>query len=360
MSLPSPVCSYNEWDLLEEVIVGSVDGAHVGPWDSITYAIFDPKKRALAFELAGKPFPPEWVAGAHASVEELARILAAEGVTVRRPDPFDFSKSFSTPDWSSPSSWSMANPRDLLIIFGDLVVEAPSPRRFRQHEVDPYRTLLCEYLRGGARWIAGPRPRLLDALYTKDFVRLEDDAPLPDDRPYPLTEIEPVFEAADFMRCGRDIFYQRSFVTNLFGIEWLQRHVGSEYRFHEVVSACRKPIHIDTTFLPLAPGKAIANPKFVRRLPPILDKWDILWAPEPVVGPDSPLQMDSWWLSMNMLSIDSERVIVDKEQLPLIAKLKDWGFKPIPIPFQAYYPFGGAIHCATLDVRRRGTLQSYF
>jgi len=25
-----------------------------------------------------------------------------------------------------------------------------------------------------------------------------------------------------------------------------------------------------------------------------------------------------------------------------------------------YKPFGGSFHCATLDIRRRGTLQSYF
>jgi glycine amidinotransferase len=25
-----------------------------------------------------------------------------------------------------------------------------------------------------------------------------------------------------------------------------------------------------------------------------------------------------------------------------------------------YAPFGGSFHCATLDIRRRGTLESYF
>ena len=44
----------------------------------------------------------------------------------------------------------------------------------------------------------------------------------------------------------------------------------------------------------------------------------------------------------------------------LIKALKDWGFDPIPAPFLSYGPFGGSFHCATLDVRRRGTLKSYF
>ncbi len=50
---------------------------------------------------------------------------------------------------------------------------------------------------------------------------------------------------------------------------------------------------------------------------------------------------------------------MDASQPTLIKALKDWGFDPIPCPFLAYGPFGGAFHCATLDIRRRGTLQSY-
>jgi glycine amidinotransferase len=40
--------------------------------------------------------------------------------------------------------------------------------------------------------------------------------------------------------------------------------------------------------------------------------------------------------------------------------LESWGFEPIPCKFLHYAGFGGAFHCATLDVRRRGTLESYF
>jgi glycine amidinotransferase len=36
------------------------------------------------------------------------------------------------------------------------------------------------------------------------------------------------------------------------------------------------------------------------------------------------------------------------------------GFEPIDIPFGSYGPFGGSLHCATLDIRRRGSLQCYF
>jgi len=40
--------------------------------------------------------------------------------------------------------------------------------------------------------------------------------------------------------------------------------------------------------------------------------------------------------------------------------LAPFRFTPIPCAFLNYGPFGGSFHCATLDVRRRGALQSYF
>jgi glycine amidinotransferase len=69
--------------------------------------------------------------------------------------------------------------------------------------------------------------------------------------------------------------------------------------------------------------------------------------------------MTSKWINMNMLSLDEERVVVEKDDAPMIAALKSWGFKPIPVAFRNFNSFGGSFHCATADVRRRGTLRSY-
>ena len=69
--------------------------------------------------------------------------------------------------------------------------------------------------------------------------------------------------------------------------------------------------------------------------------------------------MSSVWLSINVLMLDQKRVVVEASQEPLIEMLADWGFEPIPCPFTNYFVYGGAFHCATLDVRRRGTLESY-
>ena len=160
------------------------------------------------------------------------------------------------------------------------------------------------------------------------------------------------------------MFVTRSNVTNKMGIEWLRRHLGSGFRIHELESRSRQPMHIDSTFMPLAPGKVLVNPEYldVERLPPILKTWDVLVAPrpDPVEGIMTRISMCSPWTSINVLMLDERRVVVDKSQVTLIRALKDWGFMPIPCPFLSYGAFGGSFHCAALDVRRRGNLQSYF
>jgi glycine amidinotransferase len=70
--------------------------------------------------------------------------------------------------------------------------------------------------------------------------------------------------------------------------------------------------------------------------------------------------MCSKWISLNVLMLDKKRVVVEKTQTSMIKALKDWGFEPIPCPFRNFATFGGSFHCATLDIRRTGELQSYF
>jgi glycine amidinotransferase len=175
-----------------------------------------------------------------------------------------------------------------------------------------------------------------------------------------VTEFEPVFDAADFVRCGRDLFVQRSHATNTLGIEWLRRHLGPDYRIHEIEIRDPHPMHVDATFMPLAPGKLLINRERVARVPGLFRGWEVREAPPPAFRSALPLYMCSRWVSMNVLMLDEERVVVERQEEPLIRLLRDWGLKPIPCSFTSFYSFGGSFHCATLDVRRRGALKSCF
>lgn len=357
-TVTSPVHAHNEWDPLEEVIVGRLDGAVI-PSSHIGVGISVPRSVAWIFNLvSGMRYPRFMVKPAERELERFIRLLQSEGIHVRQPDVLDGRVKFQTPDWST-RGFCTACPRDGFLVIGDEIIETPMAWRCRQLEVFAYRKLFKEYWRHGARWTAAPRPELPDQLFDYNFKIPKPGEPLR----YVINEFEPVFDAADFVRCGKDLFVTRSNVTNESGIQWLERHLGDTYRIHRIKSKCRQPMHIDSTFMPLAPDKILVNPDFIDKedLPAVLrKKCDILVAPRPDKAKGPLVSLCSAWLSMNVLSLDPRRVVVETQQKSMIRALKDWGFEPIDLPFMNYAPFGGAFHCATLDVRRRGALQSYF
>jgi glycine amidinotransferase len=356
---PSPVSSYTEWDPLEEVIVGCLDGATI-PSNHITVTYNLPRSVMALYRLAAGWRYPVWMRRlAEKELDGFIRLLEGEGIRVRRPDAVDFSRKYRTPHWSS-RGFAVACPRDAYLVVGEEIIEAPMCWRSRYFESEAYRALFKEYFRQGARWTSAPRPQLTDELYDENFRLPGPGEPMR----YTITEFEPVFDAADFVRCGRDLFVTKSNVTNSLGIEWLRRHLGGGFRIHEMPSLCRQPMHIDSTFMPLAPGKVLINPDYcdVANLPAVVKSWDVLVAPrpDPVEGIMSRISMCSPWTIINVLMLDEKKVVVDASQPTLIRALKDWGFDPLPCPFLSYGPFGGSFHCATLDIRRRGTLRSFF
>lgn len=364
-TMRSPVSSHDEWGLLEEVIVGRIDNANMAP-DHISVRAVVPD--AVAPLLAGDgaaPLPDGLIERANAELEEFVRILVGEGVTVRRPDVHDHTQSFSTPSWTSRGLVS-ACPRDGFLVVGDEIIETPMAWRSRYFEALPYRSLFREYFDQGAHWTSAPKPELAASLYREDFVPLAEDEDAGASVDYVINDSEIVFDAADFARCGRDIFCQRSNVTNASGIRWLQRHLGDAYRLHVLdTSLWRRPMHIDASFVPLRPGLVLINPDDidVDRLPAFVKQWDIIIAPRPNKTSGtaySHLNMCSDWLSANILSLDENRVIVEAQQTGLADTLRAHGFEVITCPFEHFSPFGGAFHCATLDIRRQGGLESYF
>jgi len=357
MSQTKPiVSSYNEWDPLEEVIVGTMEGASVPPWHVTLKATMPENHWDFYKKNGGKLFPAEQIKAAQLELDNLAHILEQEGVIVRRPDPVDFNRPYSTPDWKSEGGLYSAMPRDVLLVIGENIIEAPMPWRSRHHEVNSFRPLIKEYFNKGAKWSAAPKPQLLDELYDYNYQEGSGNDPIN----YVINDFEPVFDAADFTKCGKDIFVLKSHVTNDAGIKWLQQHIGDEYIIHKIDCNDRHPMHIDTTFVPLAPGKLLIHPDRMNKIPEMFKSWDIMKAPAPVMPDSQVLYMSSKWLTMNTFMIDSERILVEKNEKPTIEALKKFGMKPIPCSFYNFNTFGGGFHCATLDIRRTGELKSYF
>ena len=343
----SVVNVWNEWDPLEEVIVGRAEGARIPRPD--------PGLHALEFSdlpemdrIPSGPFSERVLAETAEDLETLAEALRKLGIVVRRPEPVDHARVFRSPDWESEGFFNYC-PRDSLLVVGDTLIETPMVLRARQYENVAYRSLLLQYFEGGAKWIGAPKPRLLSSQYRR-----------PDGFRIAIDESEPLFDAANVARCGRDLFYLVSDSGNHLGARWLARTLGPEYRVH-ALDRLRNTIHIDTTIVLVKPGLAFVPAPFVspRNLPAPLRNWDIVYVDDVVDDPTSPTLLSSKWVALNFLMLSPTLAVVDRRQIGLIRELERRGVDTLPLELRHARTLGGGFHCVTLDVRRRGTLESY-
>lgn len=342
-----PVSAYNEWDPLEEVIVGSPRGARVPrPERSIMSMDYH---GATAETLPSGPYPADIIEQTEEELQALCDALTGLGVTVRRPDEANPNAVYTTDLWETDGYFDHA-PRDVALVVGDLLIEAPMVVRGRVLKQALYRSLFNEYFAAGSRFIAAPRPRLPDETYRPE--RPEGER---------LADLEPVFDAANILRVGSDLLYLVSDGGNELGARWLQEAVGPDYTVHP----CRglyTAAHVDTTIAPLRPGLVLLNPERVNEnnLPEMFRSWDKIWCPELVdLDYHGSFSVNSIWIGMNLLSVRPDLVIADRRQTDLIKLLETKKIDVLPLSITHARTFGGGFHCATLDIRRTGTLETY-
>ena len=363
------VSSWNEWDPLKHVIVGRADGSMVQAPEPAIQRVWPDHGFP---EGTYGPMPKEMVAKANEQLDNFAKILESRGIRVDRPTPLDFSQKVQTPDWRQDSMFGCMPPRDLLLTIGNEILEATMSFHSRWFEYLCYRPLLRQYFKEDPNfsWATAPKPRLAEDTYKKDFYKewkslSEEEQWLRAEKSdWILTEVEPLFDAADIMRFGKDIFVQKSMVTNNAGIDWLRRHY-TNHRIHMVRYKEVLPWHIDSTLIPLRPGLVFINPirtPLEESQGKLFEKngWEVVEAPKSVLKEKMPMVFCSIWLNMNCLVLDPKTVCLEASETPMMELLDKYGFEIIPVPFYDVAAFGGALHCATADVYREGTLEDYF
>ena len=296
--------------------------------------------------------------------------LSKRGIIVDRPDPINFNQKISTPDWEAETMFGCMPPRDVLLTVGNEILEATMSYRCRWFEYLCYRPLLKKYYNSdpNMRHESAPKPRLTDADYRKDYlsekIGIQKRLEWTEKKFFVTTEEEPLFDAADILRFGKDLVVQHGFTTNLKGIDWIKRHY-KDHRVHAVnFPGDPYPIHIDATFTPIKEGLIINNPQ--RKLPKEQRKlfedndWEIIDAAQPAHNSPPPLCYSSVWLSMNVLVLDSKTVCVEKSEVYQADQLDKLGMEVVPVELRDAYAFGGGLHCCTADVYREGKLKDYF
>ena len=376
------VNSWNEWDPLKRVIVGRPDGSQI-PAPEPAWDFHAPNG---GFPLGSWGLlPQEMVDAANEQMDGFVKMMEKRGIIVDRVDVHPSMLNgdpICTPDWAHPSQRGISNPRDLFLPVGNEIMEATGCMRARWYEYLALRPLFEQYFKDDPEfvWTSAPRPRLTDESYDTLFNYKYRNVFTQEEKlqnlynwQFQLTDKEPLWDAADADRAGKDIFWQCSAVTNRAGMDWLKRYFTPKgIRIHPITfDTHTHPWHLDCNLTLVRPGLAIYNPVW-----PIITEnalelfrvndWELVAAAPPTHIYKSDLTLlggeytGPSWISMNTFALGPKTICVEAHETAYLEQLDKMGIEVVPVPYNDVCPFGGALHCTTLDVYREGVCEDYF
>ena len=302
--------SYNEWDPLEKIIVGSATNAN---WPMSDPVFAEEARNSLWTETPAPSGPvPQWIVDeANKELDILAETLARYGATVYRPTEMDFVEVNGMYNYC---------PRDRLLIAGNTLVDCNMMYSCRNQEIKNYYRLIAE---------------------STNIITMPRDAGM-------------VLDAANICRLGDTWLFLESASGNRVAYDWLCR------KFPQInIELCNfySGVHIDSTITPLREGLVMLNASRVteENCPKAFKDWEKIYITEDQIVAQDFYQYPyaSKWIAMNMLVLDPETVIIDAAQTQLINILKSKGIASIPLTLSHSRTLGGGFHCVTLDTRRK-------
>jgi glycine amidinotransferase len=311
----------------------------MAPWFRLLKSLFNViGPRMISFKYG--PYPQEMVDKANEELDNFSKILESRGIRVDRPTPIDFSQAVQTPDWKQATMFGCCPSRDLLLTVGNEILESTMSYRSRWFEYLCYRPLFEQYFRDDPnfRFEAAPKPRLVEESYKKkdwwsewNSLSEAEQWERAEKGDWIISEKEPLFDAADVVRYGRDLFVQKSMVTNNAGVDWLRRHFPI---IESIKSDAENYCHgIWTHPGSCSPGLAVMNPErqFLDRGARTTRRMTGNCASPEALLKREPYDFCSWWLSMNTLC--SIRAICVKPVSPTMELFDKYGFEVVPVPF---------------------------
>ena len=301
------ISTFNEWDPLKSVVVGSAKYANWPTTDPV-FAKESEKTTWKETPVPSGPVPEHIVNEADEDLNILAYTLHNLGIHVIRPSPRNY-----------PVTGGMYNycPRDRLLVYGSTIVDPAMMYPCRDQEI----------------------LTLTEITHKSHDIRV-----MPRDQGM-------VFDAANVCRLNDTWLYLESDSGNRKAYEWLCD------QFPDVTIELvnfYSGVHIDSTIVPLREGLVMLNGSRVTEatVPKCLQSWEKIWVTDVVAQEFYQYPYASKWIAMNMLVVDPNTVIVDKHQQELISTLENHKFTVIPLELRHSRTLGGGFHCVTLDVLR--------
>jgi glycine amidinotransferase/scyllo-inosamine-4-phosphate amidinotransferase 1 len=299
--------SYNEWDPLQSIVVGSARHAN---WPTTDPVFAQESEKTLWKETPVPSGPvPDWIVNeAEAELDDLARKLTDLGVEVHRPTEMDF-----------VSLNGMYNycPRDRLLVAGTTIVDPAMMYPCRNMELSAYHDIVD----AAEQYLHMPRNEGM------------------------------TLDAANVCRLGDTWLYLESASGNKKAYDWLCE------QFPNInIELCNfyAGVHIDSTIVPLREGLVIVNGARVNAdtLPKVFRDWEVLYVDQVVEQDFYQYPYASKWIALNMLVVNPTTVIMDADQTELRYTLETRGFEVIPHKLSHSRTLGGGFHCVTLDLWR--------
>jgi glycine amidinotransferase/scyllo-inosamine-4-phosphate amidinotransferase 1 len=299
--------SRNEWDPLEEVVVGRADYAN---WPTTDPVFAEESKKTLWTETPVPSGPvPQWIVDeANEDLNALAKVCRDYGAVVHRPQPYNYVKRNGMYGYC---------PRDRVLIAGKKIVDVSMMYPCRNQEFGS-----LEHAWVGYEPVIMPKNSGM------------------------------ILDAANICRLGDTWLFLESYSGNRTAYDWLRE------QFPEInIELCNfyAGVHIDSTIVPLREGLVLLNGHRVNEsnCPRAFDSWTKIYVDEVVPQGFYQYPYASKWIALNMLVLDPHTVIVDRHQTQLIQLLEQHKFAVIPLELRHSRTLGGGFHCVTLDTRRK-------
>ena len=325
--------SNNGWDPLKSIVVGDASGARIPPLSRSmkNFMFANLEDHEIREKCRPWTYSTKVIDESQEDLEILAETLKKESVTVYRPEMKNY-------------GWMNYCPRDIFLVLDDILLETPNVMSIREYESLAYRHILNKL---DGRWLKAPVPQYLEESF--DFSDLSSPT---------LMNAEIMFDAPNVVRMGKTLLYQISNSGNLKGLKWLQQ-TFPEYRIHP--ASQYSGAHFDSTVVPLRPGLVLLNGLRCTKnnYPLIFKNWDKIFFTDIVSTDTDDSGISSNSIGLNLLSLNEDTVIVDKNQKPLRKILKQHGIFSIPLELRHARTLGGGFHCVTLDLHREGKLEQY-
>jgi glycine amidinotransferase/scyllo-inosamine-4-phosphate amidinotransferase 1 len=301
------ISSYNEWDPLKSVVVGSAKYAN-WPSDDPVFALESEKTLWKETPVPSGPVPDHIIDEANEDLNELAYTLSQLGVQVIRPSPRNYQVTGGMYNYC---------PRDRLLIYGDTIID----------------------------------PAMMYPCRDQEIVTLEEVTHKTKDIRYMPRDQGMILDAANVCRLGDSMLFLESASGNRLAYEWLCDQFPAVN-----IELCNfyAGVHIDSTIVPLREGLVMLNASRVTEatVPEVFRTWSKIYVTDVVAQDFYQYPYASKWIAMNMLVVDPHTVIVDKNQPELIKTLENWHFTVIPLELRHSRTLGGGFHCVTLDLLR--------